>query len=310
MSTVIESDEPPTPAAPEHESTTVMRCARCNHPIAAAADLLPEQIPRLESASYPYQLDLLGNEEAWVYSATNANQHRFDVCRFGPSACARLEISGDGPTDEHSFFPPFAWRMAACARCSAHLGWAFGAAEGGEPQFAGLILTHMRETQCTIQELNTPPPPWPRFDPNNDAPAALAALGHNMPEAQQLRQLLIASGHDTSEAQAYISQLIALLEPHSPAGRQQILDQLRSVAEIEAEAEAEADGDAGNAASVELSAEEALEAERTRAAEVIQAAASHAMLAYAAEEARQSEQAGGGGEEPDGGDEEPGSAPA
>ena len=69
--------------APVHERISVMRCARCNHPIAAAADLLPEQVPRLESASYPYQLDLLGNEEAWVYSATNAQQHRFDVCRFG-----------------------------------------------------------------------------------------------------------------------------------------------------------------------------------------------------------------------------------
>ena len=80
--------------APERERTAVMRCARCNHPIAAAGDLLPEQIARLESASYPYQLDLLGNEEAWVYSATNAQSRRFDVCRFGPGACARLRIQG------------------------------------------------------------------------------------------------------------------------------------------------------------------------------------------------------------------------
>ena len=309
--------------APVHERTSVMRCAQCNHPIAAAADLLPEQIPRLESASYPYQLDLLGNEEAWVYSATNANQHRFDVCRFGPAACARLDISGTS-TDEHSFFPPFAWRMAACARCSAHLGWAFGAvegtaegaAEGDEPLFAGLILTHLRETQqCSLEELNAPLPPRPNS---------------SMPETEQLRQLLTASGHDTPAAQLYISQLIALLEPHSPAGRQQLLAQLRSGAEVEALAEAEAEAEAearagaetdgeaeadGEAGDAELSAEEVerrLEAERQRAAELVQAAASHALLAPA-DEARQleaMEQAGGGGEEPDGDGEASGSAPA
>ena len=55
--------------APVQERTAVMRCARCNHPIAAADDLLPEQIARLESASYPYQLDLLGNEEAYFQAA-------------------------------------------------------------------------------------------------------------------------------------------------------------------------------------------------------------------------------------------------
>ena len=300
--------------APVHEFTSVMRCAQCNHPIAAAADLLPEQIARLESASYPYQLDLLGNEEAWVYSATNAQQHRFDVCRFGVAACARLDLSGTA-TDEHSFFPPFAWRMAACARCSAHLGWAFGAvegaiegtaegaAEGGEPLFAGLILTHLRETQCSLHELNAPLPPRPNS---------------SMPETEQLRQLLTASGHDTPAAQLFISQLIALLEPHSSAGRQQILAQLRSGAEVEALAEAEAeaqaeaqagaetDGEAeadGEAGYAEMSGEveRALERERQRAAALVQEAASRAFLRRSAGEARQQERAGGGGEEPDGG---------
>ena len=299
--------------APVHERISVMRCARCNHPIAAAADLLPEQVPRLESASYPYQLDLLGNEEAWVYSATNAQQHRFDVCRFGVKACARLDLSGT-PTDEHSFFPPFAWRMAACARCSAHLGWAFGAvegaiegaaegaAEGGEPLFAGLILTHLRETQCSLQELNAPLSPRPNS---------------SMPETEQLRRLLTASGHDMPAAQLFISQLIALLEPHSSAGRQQILAQLRSGAEVEAlveaeaeaqaeaqagaetDGEAEADGEAGNA-DLAAQVQRALESERQRAAGLVQEAASRAFLA-SADEARQLERARGGGEEPDGG---------
>ena len=298
--------------APVQERTAVMRCARCNHPIAAADDLLPEQIARLESASYPYQLDLLGNEEAWVYSATNAQSRRFDVCRFGVAACARLELSGT-PTDEHSFFPPFAWRMASCARCSAHLGWAFGAAEGGEPQFAGLILTHLRETQCSLQELNAPLPPRPS----------------SLRETEQLRHLLTASGHDTPAAQLFISQLIALLEPHSPAGRQQILAQLRGQREVlrvaereealaaaaeaaeaaaageeffeavaEAVGEAEAEGEAGNA---ELPTEADREAELQWAAGMIQEAASNALLqSRLAIRMRQLERAAGGGEEPDG----------
>ena len=282
--------------APAQERTAVMRCARCNHPIAAAADLLPEQIARLESASYPYQLDLLGNEEAWVYSATNAQQRRFDVCRFGVAACARLELSGT-PTDEHSFFPPFAWRMASCARCSAHLGWTFGAAEGGEPQFAGLILTHLREAQCSLQELNAPPRP------------------SSLRETEQLRHLLTASGHGTPAAQLFISQLIALLEPHSPAGRQQILAQLRgqrdllaaaereralAAAEVAAEAFAEAAGEA-EAGNAELPAEADRETELQWAAGMIQEAASNALLqSRLAVRMRQLERAAGGGEEPDG----------
>ena len=146
--------EPAAGPESEQERTPALRCARCNRAIATAADLLPEQIPRLESASYPYQLDLLGNEEAWVYSATNPQQHRFDVCRFGPGACARLRIQGT-PTADHSFFPPYAWRMAECRYCLAHLGWCFGAAGGGggAPAFAGLVLTHLREAPCTADEL-------------------------------------------------------------------------------------------------------------------------------------------------------------
>jgi len=51
--------------------------------------------------------------------------------------------------------------MAACARCYAHLGWAFGETGeedgAGAPAFAGLVLTHLREAQCTVEELNAPP---------------------------------------------------------------------------------------------------------------------------------------------------------
>ena len=102
-------------APPSGEQQQCICCAQRNCPIATAAELLPEQIARLESASYPYQLDLLGNEECWVYSATNPNNTRFDVARFGGAACKRVRLLGSA-SDEHSFFPPYAWRMACCAR--------------------------------------------------------------------------------------------------------------------------------------------------------------------------------------------------
>ena len=74
--------------------TIALCCTQCNTPLAAATDLLTRQIPRLESASYPYQLDLLGHEDAWVYSATNPHDARFDVCRVGGQACARVRVRG------------------------------------------------------------------------------------------------------------------------------------------------------------------------------------------------------------------------
>ena len=134
-------------------------------------------------------------------------------------------------------------------------------------------------------------------------------------ETEQLRHLLTASGHGTPAAQLFISQLIALLEPHSPAGRQQILAQLRgqrdllaaaereralAAAEVAAEAFAEAAGEA-EAGNAELPAEADRETELQWAAGMIQEAASNALLqSRLAVRMRQLERAAGGGEEPDG----------
>ena len=72
----------------------------------------------------------------------------FDVCRFGHDTLARLNIFGT-PTSYHSFFPPYAWSMATCGRCSTHLGWAFHETEKIKtPAFAGLILNNLREGKC------------------------------------------------------------------------------------------------------------------------------------------------------------------
>lgn len=40
-------------------------------------------------------------------------------------------------TTEHTWFPGYAWRVASCAHCQAHLGWHY---EGNDGRFYGLIL--------------------------------------------------------------------------------------------------------------------------------------------------------------------------
>ena len=47
-----------------------------------------------------------------------------------------------GPaSDEFTWFPGFAWRVAICRGCLAHLGWYFAAPSG--VAFFGLILDHL-----------------------------------------------------------------------------------------------------------------------------------------------------------------------
>lgn len=153
-------------------------CFVCSTPIATASDLLPDQIARLETASYPYKLDLLLDDtetepstsmiqmsnintnnggECWVYSATNPDGTRFDVVRFGNRACQRVRVQDDEPTLDHTFFPPYAWSMASCRNCGVHLGWSFGGGNNDDmnetingrelegDSFLGLILTKLRE---------------------------------------------------------------------------------------------------------------------------------------------------------------------
>jgi hypothetical protein len=43
---------------------------------------------------------------------------------------------------EHSWFSGYAWQIALCSRCSAHLGWAFS---GASPSFYALIVDRVHE---------------------------------------------------------------------------------------------------------------------------------------------------------------------
>lgn len=47
-------------------------------------------------------------------------------------------------TTEHSWFPGYAWRIALCANCRAHLGWRF---QSQNDYFHGLIVARLTSTE-------------------------------------------------------------------------------------------------------------------------------------------------------------------
>ncbi len=73
---------------------------------------------------------------------TFANPHGivFEIgCFQAAPGCALM-----GPaTDDFTWFKGFAWRVAVCGACLAHLGWRYGAAGGSH--FFGLILDRLTE---------------------------------------------------------------------------------------------------------------------------------------------------------------------
>lgn len=53
--------------------------------------------------------------------------------------------AGVGPAEAFfSWFPGYAWRVAVCRACQAHLGWSYGE----RPDFHGLVLDRLREARA------------------------------------------------------------------------------------------------------------------------------------------------------------------
>jgi len=80
-------------------------------------------------------------EIAGRHEHTCVNPHGF-VYHIG---CYRSApgLSGHGEvSDFYSWFAGYAWQIALCQRCSAHLGWSF---TGTDPAFHGLIADRIEE---------------------------------------------------------------------------------------------------------------------------------------------------------------------
>lgn len=149
----------------------VLVCAQCEAVVVSGggAGLVKERFDgTLRSAVYAYELDVLGAEGVAAYSATNPGGHRFDVVRARAEQCA-ARPSGGAPTAEHSWFPPFAWRGAACPGCSGHIGWTFydqaEAAEAGDAAMHDAQGQDRARAAEADEAAPDPPPPPPSSNP-------------------------------------------------------------------------------------------------------------------------------------------------
>jgi hypothetical protein len=75
-----------------------------------------------------------GQHARWF---TNPGGYSYQVgCFDRAPGCSHLGAD----TEEHSWFPGYAWTIALCAGCGIHLGWRF---RSRADQFYGLILDRM-----------------------------------------------------------------------------------------------------------------------------------------------------------------------
>lgn len=86
------------------------------------------------------------SDDAYRIEVNGAHEHTFVNpgavvytlgCFVAAPGCAHVGV----PETAFTWFPGFAWQVAVCARCRAHLGWSYRGA--GDP-FYGLVLAALR----------------------------------------------------------------------------------------------------------------------------------------------------------------------
>lgn len=104
----------------ERQSGGRLRCADCGHVITHETE----------------RISIAGSHE---HGKMNPGGFSFHIgCFRDAPGCARLGKA----TEEHTWFPGYAWCMAMCGRCGTHLGWAFNSRDG--ERFFGLILGRLK----------------------------------------------------------------------------------------------------------------------------------------------------------------------
>lgn len=108
------------PRSHDDSSVAPMRRIRCRHCRESIADHDPES-----------------TRHVFVNPAGRV----FEILRVRD---ARLDAWGV-PTEEHTWFAGFAWRVGTCPGCGFHLGWIFDAVEKAN-RFYGLITSEVEES--------------------------------------------------------------------------------------------------------------------------------------------------------------------
>jgi hypothetical protein len=122
----VPEDEGPPGPPPEHDASDEV-AAGDERPIRCAACL----------AAVTHESARVSVHGAHEHRRVNPSGVDFHVGCFSEApGCA-----GEGtPTRFWTWFPGYAWRVALCRGCGAHLGWEFF----GEGSFWGLVLTRLR----------------------------------------------------------------------------------------------------------------------------------------------------------------------
>jgi len=107
----------------EDDEGRLIRCGACGRPVAA-----------------PAARTGVGGRHAHVFA--NPAGLVFEVGCFREAFGCR----GEGPfVAAFSWFGGFAWQVAVCRGCEAHLGWRYRPRDGSGPGFWGLILARLAE---------------------------------------------------------------------------------------------------------------------------------------------------------------------
>jgi len=101
-----------------------LSCDRCGYILCTLEEVYNEGTEVFEEAVYTYEFEI-GDKLVSAYSATNPDEHRFDVVRVNKSAVGRGIKCRGVPTVHHSWFRGYAWNIANCMTCGQFLGWGF-----------------------------------------------------------------------------------------------------------------------------------------------------------------------------------------
>lgn len=138
----------------------LMLCRACGHEVANGSDirLVPSRLA-LSSRNDT----LLGGRRITMQLFENPHKRQFEVVTF-----QRAAVVLHWPADNRfSWFPGFAWTIATCPRCKAHLGWGFqpenwpntvtaSRFEESESTFLGLIAHGLLKEDFASSLLMTP----------------------------------------------------------------------------------------------------------------------------------------------------------
>jgi hypothetical protein len=99
---------------------------RCRAPIARTGDRI------LVSGSH-------------THTFSNPHGYVFQIGCFGFALCVPV---GE-PSTYWSWFPGYGWQIELCPGCGEHLGWMFRGAGAPGPEFHGLVLARLMETDAS-----------------------------------------------------------------------------------------------------------------------------------------------------------------